>query len=223
MKQDQPVNGLSRELFYTGGEDASAIELNGAATLVQGEKAETNVKADKISIDGKTGNLLAQGSVISQMIVQDVNPTSKVRETSRSTGSGAQMLYEDAARKVTYTTKAHVVGTHGDLTGETIMLTFGENGQDVERLEAIGEVKLTEVDRITTGDHLVYVAAKEEYTMSGKGRLVRMFRTTTEGCRRTEGYSLTFSRASDALKIIGREETRTVTASDSSCPPPQKR
>ena len=40
MKRDQPVNGLSRELSYTGGDD-SALELIGAATLVQGEKAET--------------------------------------------------------------------------------------------------------------------------------------------------------------------------------------
>ena len=87
MKQDQPVNGLSRELTYTGG-DASTLELMGAATLVQGEKAETNIKANKITVDGKTGNLLAQGSVISQMIVQDVNPTSKVREASRSIGYG---------------------------------------------------------------------------------------------------------------------------------------
>ncbi len=92
MKQDQPVNGISRELFYTGG-DASTLELNGAATLVQGEKAETNIKAEKITVDGKTGNLVAQGSVISLMMVQDVNPTSKVRETSRSTGSGQQMQY----------------------------------------------------------------------------------------------------------------------------------
>ena len=67
------------------------------------------------------------------------NPTSKVRETTRSTGPGQQMSYEDALRKVTYTTKARVVGPHGDLTGETIVLTLGENGQDVERLEATAE------------------------------------------------------------------------------------
>ncbi|RPI54739.1 MAG: LPS export ABC transporter periplasmic protein LptC [Acidobacteria bacterium] len=222
MKQDQPVNGLSRELSYTGG-DESSLELIGAATLVQGEKAETNVKGDKITVDGKTGNLVAQGSVISLMMVQDVNPETNVREASRSTGSGQQMVYDDALRKVTYTTKAHVVGTHGDLTGETIVLTLGENGQDVERLEAVDAVKLTEAERITTGDHLVYVAAQEEYTMTGKGRLVRMFRTTTEGCRRSEGSSFTFSRATDMLRIVGGEETRTQTAPDNACPPPQKR
>ncbi len=73
--------------------------------LVQGEKSETQIKGDKVSIDGKTGNLVAQGSVISQMLVQDVNPTTKERETTRSTGYGQQMQYDDASRKVTYTTK----------------------------------------------------------------------------------------------------------------------
>ncbi len=222
MKQDQPVNGLSRALSYTGG-DASALELIGAATLVQGDKAETNVKAEKIIVDGKTGNLTAEGSVISRMIVADVNPATNAREARASTGAGQRMLYDDASRKVTYTTKGHVVGQHGDLTGDAIVLTLGENGQDLERLEATGTVKLTEAERITTGDNIVYEAAQEEYTMSGKGRLVRMFRTTTEGCRRSEGSILTFVRSNDTLKIVGGEETRTQTAPDSSCPPPQKR
>jgi LPS export ABC transporter protein LptC len=222
MKQDQPVNGLSRELLYTGG-DASTLELNGAATLVQGEKADTNIRAEKITLDSKTGNLVAEGSVISQMNVQDLNPTTRVKEPRRSTGSGQRMHYDDALRTVTYTTKAHVVGSHGDLTGGTITLTFGENGQDIERLEAVGDVKLTEIDRITTGEHLVYVAATEEYTMSGKGKLVRMFQTSEDGCRRTEGNNLTFGRSSDTLRIEGRDETRTQTAPDKSCPPPQKR
>jgi lipopolysaccharide export system protein LptA len=222
MKRDQPVNGLSRELLYTGG-DASLLELNGAATLVQGEKADTNIKAEKITVDGKTVNLVAQGSVISQMMVQDVSPASKVKETKRSTGSGQQMQYDDALRTVTYTTKAHVVGSHGDLTAGTIVLTLGENGQDVERLEATSEVKLTEAERITTGEHLVYVAASEEYSVAGKGKLVRMFQITEEGCKRTEGNNLTFARGSDTLRVEGRDETRTQTAPDKSCPPPQKR
>jgi LPS export ABC transporter protein LptC len=222
MKQDQPVNGLSRELLYSGG-DASMLELNGAATMVQGEKADTNIKAEKITVDGKTGNLVAQGSVISQMFVQDVNPTTKVKEVKRSIGTGQQMNYDDAQRKVTYTTKAHVVGSHGDLTGATIVLTLGDNGQDVERLEATGEVKLTEAERITTGEHLVYTADTEEYTMAGKGKLVRLFQTTEEGCKRTEGHNLTFARGSDTLRVEGRDETRTQTAPDKSCPPPAKR
>jgi hypothetical protein len=102
------------------------------------------------------------------------------------------------------------------------VLTLGANGQDVERLEGTGNVRLEEADRVTTGDHMTYVAATEEYNMSGKGRLVRMVRTVPDGCRKSEGSLLTFSRATDTLRIEGREETRTSTSSDSSCVPPKR-
>ena len=221
MKQDRPVNGTSTELIYTGGQESSA-EFIGAAQLWQeGDKAEvTRIKGDKISVDGKTGNLTAQGSVISTMSVQDVNPTTKVRETSRSTGQGQQMAYEDALRKITYTAKAVLLGVQGDLRGDTIVLVLGENGQDVEHLEATGNVTLKEVDRVTTGDHLTYAAEAAEYKMSGKDKLVRMRKTTADGCRMSVGSLLTFSRISDQLTIVGRQETRTETGSDSSCTPP---
>ena len=222
MRQDQPVNGVSRELVYTGGENAS-IELIGSVILVQGEKSETQIRGEKITIDGKTGNLVAQGSVISQMIVQDVNPTTKVRETTRATGYGQQMQYDDALRKVTYTTKAHVIGPQGDLTAETIVLTLGANGQDIEKLEASGDVTMKEIDRTTIGDELTYDAAKQEYHVTGKGRLVRTFHTSAEGCRRSDGSSLTYTRGTDNVRLVGGTQTRTQTASDTSCPAPQKR
>jgi lipopolysaccharide export system protein LptA len=213
------VNGVSRELVYAGGENGS-IELTGTVMLVQGEKSETQIKGDKVSIDGKTGNLMAQGSVISQMLVQDVNPETKERETTRSTGFAQQMQYEDALRRVTYTTKAHLVGPQGDLTGETIVLTLGTNGQDIERLEGSGEIRLQETDRITTGDQLTYDALKAEYTVIGKDKLVRTFRRTPEGCRRSEGSLLRYVRGSDSLHLEGGNQTRSQTAADTACPPP---
>ena len=223
MKEDQPVNGVSRELVYAGGENSS-IELTGAVMLVQGEKSETQIKGDKVVIDGKTGNLVAEGSVISQMFVQDVNPTTKVKETTRSTGFGQQMQYDDAVRTLTYTTKAHLIGPHGDLTGERIVLTLGENGQDVERLDATGDVTLVEVDRKTIGDELTYDAAKEEYVVTGKGRLVRMFRRDEQqGCRRSDASVMKLLRGSESITLEGGTQTRTQTAADTACPPPPKR
>jgi len=218
MQQDRPVNVSSRELIYAGGEHSTA-EFIGAAALWQ--DAETRINGEKILVDSKTGNVNAQGSVISLMFVQDTNPTTNVRETTRSTGQGQQMLYDDALRTLTYTTKARVVGPQGDLTGENIVLTLGANGQDVERLEAKENVTLKEADRTTIGDHLTYVAATAEYNMAGKGRLVRMLRTTPEGCRKSEGSLLTFSRATDTLRIEGRDETRTHSSSDAGCTPPK--
>ena len=223
MKQDQPVSGVSSKLNYTGGESGS-IELIGSVMLVQGEKSETQIKGEKITIDGKTGNLLAEGSVISQMFVQDTNPTTKERETTRSTGSGQQMQYDDATRRLTYTTKAHVIGPQGDLTAETIIISLGANGQDIERLEASGNVTHTEIDRRTIGDELTYDAMKGEFVVTGKGRLVRTFRRSEDQqCKRSDGSVLTFTRGTDTLTLHGGEQTRTQTVADTACPPLQKR
>lgn len=220
MQQDRPINAVSAELIYTGGA-ASSAEFTGAAQLWQeAAKGEvTRVKADKIAIDSKTGNLNAGGAVISTMVVQDVNPTTKVRETARSTGQAQEMIYEDALRKITYKTKATLIGPQGDLRGETIVLSLGANGQDIEGLEATEGVILKEVDRETRGDHLTYVAATSEYKMAGKGKLVRMRKTGADGCKLTEGSLLTFSRSTDTLTVVGGDQTRTQTSSDTACTP----
>jgi len=221
MQQDRPINAVSTELVYTGGA-ASSAEFTGAAQLWQeAAKGEvTKVKADKIAIDSKTGNLNAGGSVISTMVVQDVSPTTKVRETSRSTGQAQEMIYEDALRKITYKTKATLIGPQGDLRGETIVLTLGTNGQDIERLEATEGVILKEVDRETRGDHLTYDAATSEYKMAGKGKLVRMRKTGPDGCSKlTDGSLLTFSRLTEILTVVGGDQTRTQTSSETTCTP----
>ena len=217
MQQDRPVNGTSRELLYTGGA-ASTAEFTGGVVLWQ---ADTRIQGEKVIVDGKTGNLNAQGTVMSLMVVQDVSPTTKLRESTRSTGQAAQMVYDDALRKITYTTKARLVGPQGDLTGETIVLTLGANGQDVERLEATDAVTLKESDRVTIGDHLTYVAETAEYNMAGKGRLVRMLSNTPDGCRKSEGRLLTFSRAADTLRIDGSEVTRSHSSTETACTPPK--
>ena len=117
------------------------------------------------------------------MLVQDVNPTTKVKETTRSTGYGQQMQYDDALRKVTYTTKAHLVGPQGDLTGETIVLTLGENGQDIERLEASGDVKMTResiASRSAISSRMS--PPNEEYTRRRKGTAGAHVQDAEDGC-----------------------------------------
>jgi hypothetical protein len=81
---------------------------------------------------------------------------------------------------------------------------------------------LKEGDRVTIGDHLTYLGATAEYNMAGKGRLVRMLSTTSEGCRKSEGRVLTFSRATDTLRIDGSEVTRSHSSTaDTGCTPPK--
>ena len=113
------------------------------------------------------------------------------------------MQYDDAARRMTYDTKAHMVSPQGDITAATIALTLAKDTQDVKTLEAAGAVTLKENGRVTTGDKLLYVADGDIYTMSGK--LVKMIEPN---CRENTGTKLTFDKSTDNLRIEGNDDSR---------------
>lgn len=207
MQQDNPVRGTSNGLAYDG--DRSVMQLAGNAQLWQGD---TRITGETIDVDGGTGNLSASGGVRSILLVQDTNATTKIRETSRAATSALTMVYEDGPRTVTHTTEANLDGPQGNLKGSAIVLHLGVNGQDIDGIDATGNVTFREQDRLTIGDRLTYAAAAEEYNVSGtKDKLVQMIRRAEEGCRESSGNLLTFSRATDSLRIEGKEVTRTQT------------
>lgn len=218
MKQDQQVNGRSDKLDYNG--DTSAMEFTGNATLWQGE---TKVQGPAIHVDGGTGNLSASGGVRSWMPVQDTNAETKEQERSVARGVGQQMTYVDAQRKVTYETDANLVSPQGDIKGKTVILFLGSNGQDIDRMNAVGNVTFKEKDRVTVGEELNYTAADEEYIMAGtRDKLVRMVRREQSECKESTGRALTFKRGADSLAMTGSEGTRTQTKTVpcSELPPP---
>jgi lipopolysaccharide export system protein LptA len=199
MDQDKPVSGSSDKLVYDGS-NGSRAEFTGAARLFQGD---TLVQGAKITVDGHTGNLQAEGGVKSTLIVNDTDPETKKPVASRAAGSGTTMQYEDADRRVTYTTSAHVTGPQGDIVASTIALTLAKESQDVEHMTADGSVTLRENGRVTTGDKLVYVAKDETYTMSGK--VAKMIEAN---CRQNTGTILRFEKSTDNLYIDGADESR---------------
>jgi lipopolysaccharide export system protein LptA len=114
------------------------------------------------------------------------------------------MQYDDATRRMTYETTAHLVSPQGDITAAKIGLTLAKDSQDVKTLDAAGTVTLKETGRVTTGDALLYVAEGELYTMSG--RLVKMIEAN---CRVSTGTKLTFDKSTDNLRIEGNDDSRT--------------
>ena len=146
----------------------------------------------------------AEGSVKSTIFVNDVDAVTKKPTSSASTATGASMQYDDAARKMSYDTTAHLVSPQGDITAAKIALTLAKDTQDVKTLEAAGTVTLKENGRVTTGDTLLYSADGETYTMSGK--LVKMIEPN---CRVNTGTKLTFDKSTDNLRIEGNDDSRT--------------
>jgi lipopolysaccharide transport protein LptA len=206
LKDDQPAYVTAPALDYDG-EHGKAI-YTGGSRLWQGDTAITG---DKITVDETTGDLFSNGNVRTSFVLEQLD--TKTNETKKvpTIASSQDMHYEDALRRATYTTNAHVNGPQGDLRGVKIELYLVEGGGALERAEAYDDVKLKTDLRTATGARMTYFAADERYLM--KGAPVNVI----EECRETTAKSLTFWRSTDRILADGSEEKRTLSKSSGPC------
>lgn len=219
LNQKQPVNVTANALAYD--ESASHAVYTGNARLWQ---AETTIVGNTITLDDKSGDLTAIGAVRSTWMTQETNAETKEVEKVPTVGTAAELHYEEALHRATYTTNAHVVGTQGDLTGKKIELYMKPGESDANELEKVEAYEAVTVHldlRVGTGERLTYFAADQRYLMTGP--LVKI----VEECRVTTGRTLTFFKATDRIIVDGNEQRRTQTTSESSnntttgdCKPP---
>jgi LPS export ABC transporter protein LptC len=200
LKQDQDVIVVGENMDYDG--DASKGVYTGSARLIQGE---TSVKGDSIIIDNKAGNLAASGNVVTTTILEQ---TDKDKKTSRSPSiaTAKTFAYDDAARRMTYTTDAHMSGPEGDMTAVRILLFLKPSGDELDRAEAYENVVLREQSRETKGNKLIYTTANETYVVTGTP-----VRIVDQCQRETIGRTLTFNKGADSIVVDGNAQIRTQT------------
>ncbi len=206
LQQDQPVTVTSNRLEYDG--LAGHAVYIGNSRLWQGA---TKVNADTIIVDDKTGNLEGRVNVHTEMMMDDVDPKTNVRKSVRSTGESETFLYDDAKRLATYTTKAHLIGSEGDVTAEKIELYMKKDVNELERVEgygANGSVIVKEGGRIATGARVTYLAKDQTYHMTGTP--VEAIEIATNDCKKSVGATLTFQRAVDSITMKGPNLIRSV-------------
>ena len=106
-----------------------------------------------------------------------------------------------------------IVGLHVDARawGER-HAKIAVDDNELERVEGYESVTLRESGRTATGDRLSYLAADEQYDMTGVP--VRI----VQECRETTGRMLTFYKAVDRILVDGQQITRTRTKSGADCP-----
>ncbi|RPH62628.1 MAG: hypothetical protein EHM89_05285 [Acidobacteria bacterium] len=207
LADDQPVNVTADGLDYDG--SISRAVYTGNGRLWQGESV---VLGDTIIVDSRSGNLKAEGSVRSTLMVQQTDAKTKEVKKVPTIATARVLDYDDQARRATYTTDARLNGPQGDLVALKIELYLGMDDNELERVEGYEAVTLRESGRTATGDRLSYLAADEQYDMTGiPVRIV-------EQCRETTGRTLTFYKAVDRILVDGQQITRTRTKSGGNCP-----
>jgi lipopolysaccharide transport protein LptA len=224
LKQNEPVNVKSNRLDYDGAGSLATYEGN--ATLWQDD---TEIKADKIVVEDKTGNLRATTNVASRMTLTEPDDqapagkpaTAKPRaarpaETKPTRTTADELLYEDAKHRATYSGRAHMSGPDGDVTADKIELFLAEQGGQLERAEADGNVVSRQETRRAYGKHLSYSAKDALYTMTGSP--AKIYEQTPTNCRITEGTTLVFDRSLNTSTATGNSTAGQRTRSEPVCP-----
>jgi lipopolysaccharide transport protein LptA len=115
------------------------------------------------------------------------------------------MLYEEAARRITYSEEVRL--RQGDIHTKSprATLTMTRDGRGVERLVAGEPVEVQQGTRRASGRQGVYTPANETMVLTGDSVELH------DGPRVSRGRSLTFHVGDDTILVDGREEGRTET------------
>ena len=229
LEQDRQVNVIADALRYDG--DAGQTTYTGRARLWQGE---TSFEGDTLAVDDQTGNLTASGSVQTAIQLVRLSETTQRGEVSLTLAEAETFVYDDAARRATYNTRALLRSEHGDLKADVIEVFLETDGRTLDRLEATGHVQLRLDGRWVTGERLVYYEAEGRYDMEGTPveivEEVEPEETATTApprsgaappppsCRSTRGRALTFYRSTNTVAVDGRAELRTQTTNGQCIP-----
>ena len=203
LKQDEPVSVTSNRLHYQGA--ASTATYTGNVKLWQGN--ETTIRADKIVLDDKNGNLVANGSVVTELYLDETNAKTGQKKRTLTRGSADSFAYDEARRLAVYTTKAQINGPQGDIAANKIELFLKPAGvNELERAEAYARgaeaVVIKEGVRTVRGTHLTYTAADEQYLMIGTP--VTTVEERGQGsCTVGTGASLKFARGAEQGQMDG--------------------
>jgi lipopolysaccharide export system protein LptA len=209
LKQDQAVTITGDNLNYDG--VASRAVYDGSARLWQGD---TSIKADSIGIDDKSGDLTADGSVVTTTTIEQTDKDKK-KERIRTAATADSFKYDDARRQAAYRGGVHFNGGQGDLTAESIDLFLKSSGNELDRAEAADPkngLTLREQGRRTVGSRMTYTSADDRYSVGGAPV------SLTDQCGRvTSGRTLTFRKATDTIEVDGNQRVRTQTKNGEKC------
>ena len=171
LKQDQPVNVKSNRLDYDGANSRRHLRRQRAALA----GATPRSRPTRSSLEDKTGNLHATTKVVTTMVTdagahgRDGGGEGEAKTPDRAAPIPPPTSCSTRTRshKATYTGNAHMSGPTGDVTADRIELFLAEQGGQLERAEAEGNVVSRQEARRAYGRHLTYIAKDDCYTMAG--------------------------------------------------------
>jgi lipopolysaccharide export system protein LptA len=225
LREDEPARINADRLEYDSRSGRAVYA--GRATLSQ---AETAIRGDIMTLDRRTGNLSVAGSARSTLLFG----------TGRFDGQADDIIYDDAARRVTYRMRS--AGPTRGRSAEPPVPPAAPGGRSVvppipprpaRVLGPQGDLSAAQVELVLSAqsNELERLEAHTDVTMRVGTRTASgatlTFHTEDEryviagdgltpvtirdACRETTGRSLTFFRSSDRIVVDGNDTRRTET------------
>lgn len=164
--------GFGAEFWYE--QSRGGARYRGTAkTPARVTQGETDVMGQSIELADDTHDLTAKGSVESTFVSTSTGDKAGEKQTHRVVAETLE--YRDSARTATYT-GAPVTLTSPDnvIVAQTIVMAFGTDGRELERLDARSEVHVKFRDgREALADTLLYDAGRSRYTLRGQPLIMR--------------------------------------------------
>ncbi len=219
LSNTSPIYVTATEFAYEG--VASRATYTGDSRLWQDS---TEFRANSLVLDEASGDVSAAGSVETQILILQNADDSEEPVQVLSTGSADTFEYIDATRTANYSANATLLTEIIDLAASTIQLVLETDGRSLERILAVGGVKLMLEGRQIVGETMTYYENDGRYEMTGDPvRIIEAVAAESEDseaesgdsevetaeCRETTGQALTFYVASEALSVDAQSELRT--------------
>lgn len=102
--------------------------------------------------------------------------------------------------------KGKVVARQGDVTiyADTLTVNYGDEKNDVEKIEANGNVRIVQDNRIGTAAHAVYESRLGKITLTGNPKV-------TQGADTVSGKTITFFIDEEKSAVSGDGDSRVIT------------
>jgi LPS export ABC transporter protein LptC len=193
--------GVSGKVVYTGTPKTQP-------TMIQGQ---TSIRGTSIAIDQATGDLVATGAAIANIVLDGED----------SQAGAHELRYTDARRLITLTgappagrgaavaptpvrKDAWLVGPQGDLAAVRIEVILAAGESRVERIEAVRNVSMQLDARTLTGaTALTYQAAEDRYEAAGSPLF--WFERDGKDCRQNSGTKLTILKSGSEVELDGTQ------------------
>ena len=205
-----PFQNTKSPVFITAAR-ADARNAEGIAVYTEnarGWQDDNFVKADRIELYKGEKRMVAIGNVDSALYQTRRETSSGAHETVPGFAQADSMFYSDEARLIHYEGKVKARQGEDRIEGAKVDVYLMKDNNEVDHLDAEGNVVLTQPGRRGVGDKLVYTASDGRAVLTGRTARVDDIEQGS-----TMGSQLTFYSRDDRVFVENQQGTGRVRSS----------